>query len=127
MFLSIFSTLYELVIGENADYSEYVDSIFTGVGILTFVISVLFCLVFYVILGRFTNIWYNTVHWSITIAILAVLAFAYALVQSQNVLGFADAYTYQFAAFNALYAALYFVGFSFLFKNFSIHSRKTPF
>ena len=127
MLLSIFSPLYECTIGQNNDYPEYRQEIFNSVGILTLIIAVVFCLIFYLALGRWKEIWYNRTHWSITIVILAGMAFGLALMQTKGTLHSAiDSYLIQFSSFNALYAVIYFVVFSFLFKNFSIYSKRTP-
>ena len=132
MLLSIFSTLYELIIGANSDFPEYRDNgIFNITGLITFVIAVLICLLFYVALGRWKNIWYTGVHWVITILIVAAIGFGFAYSQASGGLGIGygdDGFTYLigFAAINALYAAIYFIAFSFFFKNFSIFSKRTP-
>ena len=127
MFLSIFSSLYEIVTGENPDYPEYRESIFNSVGLLTLVISIVICLIFYVILGRWKGVWYSIIHWAITIVICAAIGFGMAFSLSKGELGVTDGYLIRFALFNGVYAAIYFIAFSFFFKNFSIFSKRTPF
>ena len=126
MFLSVFTNLYEMVIGENSDYPEYRDSLFGSIGVLTFIISIIFCVLFYVVLGRWKEIWYNRAHWGITIAILSAIGFGLAFLQSKNLLSISVGYLIMFASFNAIFAAIYFILFSFLFKNFSTFSKRTP-
>jgi hypothetical protein len=126
MLLTIFSSLYELIIGENADFPEYRAGIFDSVGLITFIIAIVICLLFYVALGRWKAIWYTTIHWVITIILVAAIGFGFAFTQAKGQLGDFDSYLIRFAIFNALYAAIYFIAFSFLFKNFSIFSKRTP-
>lgn len=126
MFLSVFTSLYEMAIGENSDYPEYRDSLFGSIGILTFIISIIFCVLFYIVLGRWREIWYNRVHWGITIIILSSIGFGLAFMQSKNLLSISDGYVIMFALFNSIFAAVYFILFSFLFKNFSTFSKRTP-
>lgn len=115
-----------MVIGENSDYPEYRDNLFGSIGILTFIISIVFCVLFYIVLGRWKEIWYNRVHWGITIAMLSSIGFGLAFIQSKNLLSISDGYVIMFALFNAIFAAVYFILFSFLFKNFSTFSKRTP-
>lgn len=126
MLLSIFSTLYELIIGENTDYPEYQAGIFDSVGLITFVIAIVVCLLFYVALGRWKAVWHTTIHWVITILLVAIVGFGFAFSQAKGEIGAYDSYMIRFAAINALYAVIYFIAFSFLFKNFSIFSKRTP-
>lgn len=127
MLLSIFSVLYELVAGENPDYPEYRDQIFDSVGSLTFFMSAAVALLFYVVLGRWKMIWFNNAHWGTTIFICAIAGFGMAFLLARDELGFYDSYLIRFAFFNGLCAAVFFVLLSFLFKNFSIFSKRTPF
>jgi len=126
MLLSIFSPLYEFIIGENADFPEYREGIFDSVGFITFLIAVVICLLFYVALGRWKAIWYTLLHWALTIIIVAAIAFGFAFTQSKGQIGTVDSYLVRFAIFNAIYAAVYFIAFSFIFKNFSVFSKRTP-
>ena len=126
MLLSIFSALYELVCGVNKNYPEYRQQIFNSVGLLTVIIALAICIIFYVVLGRWKMVWYNNVHWGFTIVICAVICFLLAFLTTKNVLGLVDGYLWLFAIFNAVYSVIYFVIFSFLFKKFSIFSKRTP-
>lgn len=127
MLLSIFSFLYELVVGDNSDYPEYRDQIFDSVGTLTLFMSAVVALLFYVVLGRWKMIWYNNVHWGITIFLCSAVGFGISFFLAREELGLIDNYLIRFALFNGVYAALFFVLASFLFKNFSIFSKHTPF
>ena len=126
MRLSIFSPLYEFIIGENTDFPEYREGIFDSVGFFTFLIAVVICLLFYVALGRWKAIWYTLLHWALTIIIVAAIGFGFAFSQSKGQIGTVDSYLVRFAIFNAIYAAVYFIAFSFIFKNFSVFSKRTP-
>lgn len=127
MLLSIFSTFYEITTGENSNVPEYQDGIFDLVGIFTLVLSIVMCLVFYVALGRWRQVWYRGIHWVITLILVALFAFGFAFVYSKSVIGSSDGYMFGFSFVNALYASIYYFGFSFLFKKFSIFSKHTPF
>ena len=126
MLLSIFSLFYELIIGENSDFPEYRDVIFDSVGLITLIIAIVICLLFYVALGRWKEIWYTNLHWVITIVLVAAIGFGFAFTQAKGQLGDVDGYLVRFAIFNGLYASIYFIAFSFFFKNFSIFSKRTP-
>ncbi|WP_345954023.1 hypothetical protein [Mucilaginibacter sp. PAMB04168] len=127
MLSSLFSTIYEIVCGSNPDFPAYEEQIFSSVGLLTFLAAVIFCLLFYVALGRWRMIWFNNVHWGGTIVFCAVTGFVLAFLSAKGTLGLVDGYLIRFALFNALYAAVFFIALSFLFKNFSIYSKRTPF
>lgn len=126
MLLSIFSILYELIIGNNSDYPEYRDGIFDSVGLISLVVALGFCFVFYVVLGQWKAIWYTKTHWLLTVLIVAVFGFGFAYSQAKGITGDYDSYVVRFSFVNGVYSALYFVGFSFLLKNFSIFSKHTP-
>jgi hypothetical protein len=126
MFSSIFSFLYELVCGQNSDSPEYEESIFGSVGLITLLIAIVVCLIFYCALGRWKNVWHNLTHWIITLVIVAIIGFGLAYGIADNEIGSVNGYLIKFAIFNAVYITLYFVIFSFLFKNFSIYSKRTP-
>lgn len=122
----MFSTLYEIFIGENPDYPEYRESIFSAVGIITIVIAGLLAAIFYLALGRWRPVWDKRVHWVITLVLAAVLGFVLAYTQATGTLGASDSYVVRFGLFNAVFAALYFLIFSLLLKRFSIFARHTP-
>ncbi|MES3016770.1 MAG: hypothetical protein V4721_03280 [Bacteroidota bacterium] len=128
MLLSIFSTLYELAIGQNQDYPEYDEVVFSSVGWLTLFAAVLIAFLFYIVLGRWKPIWHHTSHWFITAFLTGMLGFAIAFILSKGELQITpDGYLIRFACFNLLYAIIYFFIASLLLKNFSIFSKRTPF
>ena len=126
MLLSLFSALYEALIGASADYTDFADHLFNDVGLLTFVVSAVICFVFYIVLGRWKSVWYTRTHWALTILLCALIGFGLAYFISKNALGIVDGYIIRFALFNALLAAIYFIVLSFAFKSFSIFSKRTP-
>lgn len=126
MLLSIFSTLYEALIGENAENPEFRDHLFSSVGLFTLLTAAAICFVFYILLGRWKSVWYTKAHWGITVLLCGIAGFTLAFVLTKNDLGDWDSYIIRFALFNALFAAIYFVIFSFLLKPFSIFSKRTP-
>lgn len=128
MFLSIFTSLYELILGTHQDYSEeFETTVFPSVGIITFMLAIVFSLLFYVALGRWKAVWYTTTHWVITIVFVAAVGFGLAAMQAKSAIELFDNYILLFALYNALLAALTFIAVSFLFKKFSIFSKRTPF
>ncbi len=126
MLLSLFSSLYEALIGPSTDYTDFEDHLFNDVGLLTLVVSAIICFVFYILLGRWKSVWYTRTHWALTILLCGLIGFCLAYFISRNALGIVDGYVIRFALFNALIAAIYFVILSFLFKPFSIFSKRTP-
>lgn len=125
--MALFTSLYEVFIGENPDYPEYREGIFSSVGLLTFLLAAVIAAVFYAGLGRWRPVFEKTSHWFITLALAALLGFLLAYTQARGTLGATDSYTTRFALFNALYSVVYFFLFSILFKRFSIYARHTPF
>jgi len=65
-------------------------------------------------------------HWALTIVLVTTIGFGFAFMQVKGLLGAVDSYLVRFAIFNAVFAAIYFIAFSFFFKNFSIFSKRTP-
>ena len=123
----MFSLLYELLGGKN-DNPVYEESIFPAVGLFTLILSVIFALVFYLLLGRWRPVWDKQKHWLVTIVLLAIVASVLAYGQAKT--GTAedgDAYMLTFSMINALYAVVYFVILSLLFKRASIFAKRTPF
>lgn len=127
MLLSIFSSLYELVCGKNTDVPEYRENIFGSVGVISFVIAIVICLIFYVVIGRWKSILDKLWHWVIALVIVAAITFGLAFTLAKGQLGAVDSYLIRFAIFNSLYSAVYFVVFSLLFQRISIYARHLPF
>ena len=126
MLLSIFTGMYEVFIGANPDYPEYRAGIFSAVGMMTFIIAIVICALFYVALGRWKPVFHKPVHWVITLALVAVIGFVFAYMQAKGTLATSDSYTTRFALFNALYACIYFIVCSLFFKRLSIFAKHTP-
>ena len=127
MLLTIFSPVYEALCGENSAYTEYRDQIFGSVGTLTLALIIIMLVLFYIVLGRWKMIWFNRVHWGVTIFITAICGFFIAYFSAKNVLQLVDGYVWRFAIINAFYAALVFMLLSLLFKTLSVFSKRTPF
>ncbi len=124
----MFTTLYELFLGQNND-PIYVDEIFTPVGTITLLVALVLALVFYLGLGRWRSVFHRGPHWVITLVVLLIFAFAYAIWYALDRTGADDTDSYMtgFGGINALYAAIEFFVFSVLLKRFSIFARRTPF
>ncbi|AQG78306.1 hypothetical protein [Spirosoma montaniterrae] len=124
----MFTTLYELFLGQNND-PIYVDEIFTPVGTITLLVALILALVFYLGLGRWRSVFHRVPHWVITLVVLLIFAFAYAIWYALDRTGADDTDSYMtgFGGINALYAAIEFFVFSIALKRFSIFARRTPF
>jgi len=123
----MFTTLYELLTGKNAD-PTYSTAIFPTVGLFTLIFTFIAAVIFYLLLGRWKPVWEKTTHWLVTIVIISVVAGFFAISQALSETGEeANAYMYSFSLINALYAVVYFFIFSLLLKKASIFARRTPF
>lgn len=127
MFATLFNFLYELICGENADAPEYGDGIFSSAGLLTLFVILTVAAIFYIGLGRLSNVWHKLTHWWVTLIFSAILGFLIAFLLAKSELGLIDGYLIKFALFNAVFAIVYFALFSFLLKRFSIYAKRTPF
>jgi hypothetical protein len=124
---TIFIFIYEFFCGKNQNISDYRDRIFRDVGLLTLLIAVTICLLFYVAIGRWKNIWHTLLHWAITIILCAVIGVGLAYGVAKSIIGAADSYLILFAFMNAVVINIYFILLSLILKRFSIHARRTPF
>ncbi|GAA4447898.1 hypothetical protein GCM10023189_04940 [Nibrella saemangeumensis] len=124
----MFTSLYELWLGQNND-PIFADEIFTPVGMLTLLFALIVAAVFYLLLGRWKPVFDNTTHWIITLVVVAIFGFVYALQYAKDRTGAdeADSYMQGFGGINALYAVIFFTIFSALLKRFSIFAKRTPF
>jgi len=126
LMLSIFTSFYEALIGANPLNPEYREGVFSSVGIITVLISLIICLVFYIALGRWKPVFHKTAHWVITLSINAMIGFCLAYVLTNKEIGAIDGYALRFAFVNTFYAALYFIILSIVFRRFSIFAKHTP-
>ena len=124
----MFVSLYELWLGQNND-PIYADEIFTPVGLITLLVSLLLAAIFYLILGRWRSVFDGIGPWVITLVVVLIFAFAYAMWYAMDRTGAdeSDGYMTGLGGVNALYAAIYFFVFSILLKRFSIFAKHTPF
>lgn len=123
----MFASLYELWLGQNND-PIYADEIFTPVGFLTLLFSLVLAVIFYLLLGRWKPVFDNRGHWIVTLVAAAIFGFVFALQYSLDRTGAdeTDSYMQGFGGVNAFYAMVYFVIFSFILKRFSIFAKRTP-
>lgn len=126
MLLSIFTSMYEALIGANPDYPEYREGIFSSVGLFTLLLALVVCIIFYAGLGRWKPVFHKPGHWVITLVLVAIISFLLAYFQAKGTLATTDSYTTRFALFNALYGVIYFIIFSLILKRFSIFAKHTP-
>jgi len=123
----MFEFLYELLCGQNPD-PIFATDIYPFVGLFTLIFALVFAVVFYIILGRSRPVWDKTVHWVVTMVILLIIAFGFAYNNAQTVTEEDEnSFFYKFAMVNTLYAFIYYVIFSLIFKRFSIFAKRTPF
>ena len=124
----MFVTLYELWLGQNND-PIYADEIFTPVGLITFLVALVLAAIFYMILGRWRSVFHGIGPWLLTLTLVLIFAFTYALWYSMDRTGAdeSDGYMTSFGSVNALYAVIYFFIFSIALKRFSIFAKHTPF
>lgn len=124
----MFKFLYDLLCGKNVDPS-YATDVYPFVGLFTLLIAIVFCLLFYLLLGRWKPIWDKLIHWIITLIILSIIAFFFAITQARAGTG-EDSYSSfmtKFAFVNVLYSIAYFFIFSMILKKASIFAKRTPF
>ena len=125
--LDIFTNLYESIIGIDNSGLDYQNT-FKGVGLITIIIAVGVCLLFYLLLGRWKPVWFKLSHWLITLAINSILCFAIAILQaSSGVEGFSlGGYVLKFAFLNAILGDILFFITSLLIKRYSKFSKLIP-
>lgn len=128
MILSIFSSLYQALIGKNDD-PIYEDEIFFTVGLFTLIIALGVAILYYLGIGRWRAVFCHLKHWIVSLFIVLIVTGLLALQQSKSVTqaDAFDAYMVRFAMFNALFAIVGFFIFSLLLKRFSIFAKRTPF
>lgn len=128
MILSIFTSLYQALIGKNDD-PIYEDEVFFSVGLFTIIIALAVGILFYLGIGRWKAIFCHLKHWIVSLLIVLVVTGLLALQQAKSATQAEvfDAYMVRFAMFNALFAIIWFFLFSLLLKRFSIFSKHTPF
>lgn len=128
MLLSIFTSLYQALIGKNDD-PIYEDEVFFSVGLFTIIIALAVGILFYLSIGRWKAIFCHLKHWIVSLLIVLVVTGLLALQQAKSATQAEvfDAYMVRFAMFNALFAIIWFFLFSLLLKRFSIFSKHTPF
>lgn len=124
---SVWTSMYEVFIGPNVNFPEYRAGIFSAVGLMTLLLAVVVCTIFYAALGRWKPVFHKPLHWLITLGLTAVAGFVFAWTQAAGTIASTDSYTFRFGLFNALYIALYFAVFSLLLKRVSIFAKHTPF
>ena len=124
----MFKAIYELLGGENVD-PIYASDVYPSVGLFTMIFALVFCIIFYLGLGRWKPIWHKLSHWIITLTILASISVFFALTQAKSAT-LEDAFStfmYKFSMVNALYSSIYFIVFSLILKRASIFAKRTPF
>jgi len=128
LILSIFNSIYELVLDPNVNYPEYRESIFKTVGLATLFLSIFWAVLFYLGINRMRSGFNKRKHWAFILLINDAINFGLTLFLANKTLelGSFDAYMYMTGIFNAVISTLIFVGLSFLLKKFSIHATHTP-
>ena len=123
----MFEFLYELLCGQNPD-PTFATDVYPFVGLFTLIFAITVTFIFYVVLGRNWPVWDKVIHWVITMVILLIVAFYFAFNKAQTATGESeDSFFFTFSFVNTLYAFIYYILFSILFKRFSIFAKRTPF
>lgn len=123
----MFKMLYELLAGKNSN-PAYATDVFPTVGLFTIAFAGVAAILFYLLLGRWRPIWHKTVHWLVTMLILAAVAGYIAVsVAKKATEEDADSYMYTFSFINVLFVVVYFIILSLLLKKASIFAKRTPF
>ncbi len=123
---SIWTGMYEAFIGPNVNFPEYRTGIFSAVGLMTLLLAIAVCALFYAALGRWKPVFHKPLHWIVTLVLVGLAGFVFAWTQAAGTISTTDAYTFRFGLFNALYAIGYFIVFSLLLKRVSIFAKHTP-
>ncbi len=123
----MFTILYELVIGKNAD-PIYRNTIFLPIGAFTVSIMLVLSFLFYVVLGRWRAVFHRNSHWVWTLLFGLVVVFWLTLSFAQNATGepHVNAYMLGLGGINIGIALLSFVGASLFFRRGSKYARHTP-
>jgi hypothetical protein len=124
--MSFFTLIYEALIGANPFNPEYRGGIFSSVGTVSSVTTIVIGLLFYVALGRWKPVFHKTVHWIITLIFSGIAGFVLAYMLTNSEIGNTDAYALRFAFINMLYAMVCFMVLSLLLKRASIFAKHTP-
>jgi drug/metabolite transporter (DMT)-like permease len=122
----MFNYLYTLLCGKNIN-PDYKVHIYPFIGLFTLLFAAGLSFIFYVVLGRLRPIWYKTTHWLVIMVLILLVASSLAFNYAEQMTGGDTPFTYTFAMVNALYAFIYYVIFSLIFKRFSIYAKRTPF
>ncbi len=122
----MFYVLYELLAGQNPD-PTYASVVFPFVGLFTLVFVFVIVVLFYLALGRYKPVWDKTIHWAITLVVLLLASFWFAMINAEAETGESGSYVYRFAFVNVFVTFIYYVAFSLLLKRFSIYAKRTPF
>lgn len=124
---TLFRIIYESLCGSNQNISDYRDEIYGSVGMLSCLAALVIAGLFYLVLGRWKNVWHTRVNWAITLVFAAFTGGCIAFILAKRTIGAVDGYLIQFSLMNAALTACYFFLLSCLFKTFSIHAKRTPF
>lgn len=124
---SMFTWLYELCCGANDDLPEFRDTIFGTVGLSTLVLAILFAIIFYIVLGRWRNIWHTRGHWAVTLCLSLVVGSGLAFGVAHQALGLYNGYVMLFSVMNGVLLMIFFILLSLPLKRFSIYAKRTPF
>lgn len=126
LMLSAFTSIYEILIGPNTLNPEYREGVFSSVGLISVMTTLIICAVFYLVLGRWRPVFHKASHWIIALSVNAVIGFCLAYVFTNKEIGAIDGYAYRFAFINTFYTAVYFGIFSLLLKRLSIFAKHSP-
>ncbi len=125
-----FNGFYKAIGLKNQYFPQYNESIFFGVGLLTFLLPILFSYLYYKLANGLENFnaLRHTIHWAIfgVINLLIIVLFTLMFSKSRTQLGSFDFFMYQLSFYNAVISSvLYFLS-SLYFKRLSKHASEIP-
>jgi hypothetical protein len=129
----MFDLLYSYTLGQSFNYLEQFSSdVFLVVGIVSLVVALALCLIYYLIINRMTDKAAQLVHWIVFLVLAILICGVHALVTGTNymvdVANDVDTpLPILFWLMNAIYGGVYFFLLSILFKKASKYATKVPF
>lgn len=129
----MFEFLYNYTFPHDYSYiNEFAADVFPAVGIVSLLVSLAICLLYYVVINRITDKLDQVWHWAVFLLLTAAFGGIFAFLSAQSYLiniQNADVIIIPllFWVMNALYCLVYFFVFSILLKKASKYATKVPF
>ncbi|WP_026463605.1 hypothetical protein [Adhaeribacter aquaticus] len=132
MLPGFFKFIYELFLSSPQPPQTrpiFWNEIFPTVGLVNIALSLLFMAIFYYLINHILPIAFfkKAGHWAIFLFLNAALNFWFALQYCDGKEVEQNSYVWSFCTVNAIYAAIFYILFSFLFRRWSRGASTTPF